>query len=196
MTYKVTWLALSDAHLCEGPMNGAVNITVYPTPVAYVSPQGPGTACPGSNIIFDVVTPNNMGGTFAWEVHDGTSTIGGAGNVAFGQGAVSFTAPPCPYNKNLTFTFIPLGVQGCPNGNAVVRAVLVQDLTPPTFTVNAALQNTTIECNNTAAITAARNYVPVATDNCDASPTVTETETVVNGLRWQQDLYNSIYGYR
>ena len=180
VTYQVSWLALADATGCPETTTGFVNISVLPTAITLNVSPGPGTLCPGTPISFDVTSPS--GGTFSWEAHDGTSVIAGASNVPYGINAVSYAAAPCPYNKVLTFTFTPSNVvPACPGGGSVTRTVLVQDLTPPNFTVNAALQNTTIECNNTAAITAARNYTPTASDNCDSSPTVTETETVVTG---------------
>ena len=191
-TYQVTWLSLTNGSGCPVILAGTVDINVY-RPATITVSNGPGTVCPGSAVVFDVSSPSIGSNSFSWQAHDGISVIASANNVAYGIGAVNYTTNSCPYNKTLTFTFTPAaGTLNCPGIIPVVRTVLVQDLAPPAFTVTAALQNTTIECSNTAAIAAARNYIPSATDNCDSSPTVTETETVVNGCGGSK-VYTTIF---
>ena len=172
-TYRITLLSLTDGSGCPVTLGGSVDINVYPQTSLSVS-NGPGTVCPGSAVSFNVTSA--QGGAFNWQAHDGFSVIASGINVAFGTTAVNYITNTCPYNKTLTFTFTPSG-GNCPGGSSITRTVLVQDLLAPTITVNTALQNTTIACTNTAAIAAARNYVPSATDNCDISPTITEVET-------------------
>ncbi len=176
--YRISWISLADASGCAVTLNGAVNIHVLPGSSLNVS-DGPGMVCPGSEISFTVTSPNN--GSFSWQAHDGTGVIASGVNVAYGPHAVNYTSNACPYNKTLTFTFIPSsGPMNCGGSAGLTRTVVVQDLTPPTFTVNAALLNTSIECTNTSAITAARSYTPSASDNC-SNPTVTEAESFVAG---------------
>ena len=58
------------------------------------------------------------------------------------------------------------------------QTVTVQDNTPPMITTVQTSLDATLECSNTTGIDAALLLIPAATDNCDATPTISLSSDV------------------
>jgi gliding motility-associated-like protein len=76
----------------------------------------------------------------------------------------------CPNAGNYTNTWTV--TDACGNTSQVFTQVItIQDTTAPTWSTTSGSLNTTIECSNATAITAAQAQFPVAADNCDSDVT-------------------------
>lgn len=173
--YKITWVSLADATGCPvTSLTGSSNIIVYPTPAIAVTGGSVTDVCPGNAIVYNVTNPNLIpGSAFNWTaVGANAAVLGGANNVAFGNGAVNTTLGlSCPVNpaiNPITFTFTPVGPSplGC-QGMPVTAQVNVRDVVAPTWITAATALNGTFNCQDAAGIAAANALFPVATDNCD-----------------------------
>ncbi|MFN4255557.1 MAG: SdrD B-like domain-containing protein, partial [Saprospiraceae bacterium] len=87
------------------------------------------------------------------------TTVGGGGSCAAGQSYIL---------RTWTAT------DNCGNTATATQQVFLQDSQPPTF---AGLADATVSCTNVPP-----TPTPIVTDDCDATPTVTLFEYVVNGL--------------
>jgi hypothetical protein len=81
--------------------------------------------------------------------------------------AGAFVAGSCPQAGTYTNTWTVS--DDCGNAVAAVytQVITVQDITKPTWTTVAGNLNRTVNCDDAAALTAAQNLAPVASDNCD-----------------------------
>ena len=95
--------------------------------------------------------------------------------VTYTKVSGDFVAGSCANSGTYTNTWIAKDV--CLNESTTFTQVItIQDTTDPTWTTAATNLNRTIECSDTAALTAAQALAPVATDNCS-----TVTYTKVSG---------------
>ncbi len=178
LQYRVSWVSLVDCNGCAAdPLTGSVVVEVVPSPLITVSAGPTGNVCPGTNIVYDIFqAPGSTitGATFNWVATDAQGNVlGGADNVAFGNGAINTNLGlSCPYNNVITFTITPLNPNCCNClGIPIIRTVAVRDIIAPTWTTGATALNQTLQCSNTAGIAAAQALFPVATDNCDNNVT-------------------------
>jgi hypothetical protein len=99
-----------------------------------------------------------------------TDNCGGGGNIVAVAGAI--TSNGCSQSRVYTFTVV--GVCGAPDVETTI-VTRTYDVTKPVFT--SIPPNVTVQCDAVPPSSVA----PIATDNCDASVTVTLLETRVNG---------------
>jgi len=191
--YQITVGSVDDAGLCTGIVgNNFVYIYVEPLPdlatgAVVVVPQATGNTdvCPGSDVIFAVTNPNQVGGTFNYTVTSSVALpgfpvlIGGASyNNAFNFGNFGLA---CPTATELTFTFTPIGpgTNNCP-GLPVTKTVWVRDTVRPVITTLVGSLNRSVSCDDAAGLTAAQALTITATDMC-STPVITETTSTVLG---------------
>src|SRR5204862_196606 len=73
------------------------------------------------------------------------------------------------YSRVRTWNF----TDGCGNTSATfTQSIKVQDTKAPTITTSAGSLDKTLECDDSAGLTAALALEPSATDNCTASPAI------------------------
>ena len=173
--YTITWVSLADANGCPvASLTGSSTIVVYPTPTVAVTGGSATDVCPGNAIVYNVTNPNLIpGSAFNWTAIGANAVVlGGANNVAFGNGAVNTTLGlSCPVNpaiNPITFTFTPVGPAplGC-QGTPVTAQVNVRDVVAPTWVTSSTALNGTFNCQDATGIAAANALFPVATDICD-----------------------------
>ncbi len=96
------------------------------------------------------------------------------GTVTYAKISGSFSAGSCSNSGTYTNTWIAKDV--CNNTSTVFTQVItIQDTTAPTWTTAANSLNVTLQCSDTAGLTAAQNQAPIATDNCGGTVTYTKT---------------------
>ena len=101
-----------------------------------------------------------------------TDTCGGT--VTYTKTSGTFTAGNCANSGTYTNTWTAKDV--CNNTSSVFTQVItIQDNTAPTWDTVAGTLNVTVQCSDTAGLTAAQNQAPVATDNCGGTVTYTKT---------------------
>ncbi|WP_433778654.1 HYR-like domain-containing protein [Flavobacterium anhuiense] len=95
------------------------------------------------------------------------------GTVTYTKVSGTFAAGTCANSGTYTNTWTAKDV--CNNTSTVFTQVItIQDTTAPTWTTAPTALNVTLECSDTAGLTAAQNQAPVATDNCGGTVTYTK----------------------
>ncbi|WP_338648446.1 gliding motility-associated C-terminal domain-containing protein [Flavobacterium sp. KS-LB2] len=151
-----------------GPISGSGSqCTVTDDVIISVSPPltcsisgSDGPLCPlsTSNIYSAPISAN-----YSWSI-SGNGTIVGNSNSQ----SVSVTAGSgC--NETFLLTLVITDANGCIS--TCTKTITVIDNTAPVVTTTAGSLNQTLQCNNTADITAALALSPAATDNCTLAPT-------------------------
>ncbi|MBO9583676.1 MAG: gliding motility-associated C-terminal domain-containing protein [Flavobacterium sp.] len=115
------------------------------------------------------------------------------GTVTYTKVSGAFTAGTCANSGTYTNTWTAKDV--CNNTSAVFTQVItIQDTTAPTWTTAPTALNVTVECSNTAGLTAAQNLAPVATDNCGGTVTYTKVSgTFVAGTCANSGTYTNTW---
>ena len=190
VTYKVTWLSLSDLSGCPvSSLTGSATIIVNPVPTIAVSAAPVRDVCPGGSFTFTISNPNAVPGTlFNFEVRDAANNLLGSGsNIAFGT--YTQTVPVlCTINNPITYRFTPVGPAplGC-TGIPVPRTFNVRDAVAPVLKNGAALPANQTNVNTCKAGAPASPTVEAIkakyTDNCtaDASLVVNQTVNTITG---------------
>ncbi|KAF2079751.1 HYR-like domain-containing protein, partial [Flavobacterium sharifuzzamanii] len=95
------------------------------------------------------------------------------GTVTYTKVSGTFAAGTCANSGTYTNTWT--AKDACNNTSTVFTQVItIQDTTAPTWTTQAGTLNVTLQCSDTAGLTAAQNQAPVATDNCGGTVTYTK----------------------
>ena len=147
-------VSVSDAHSCTHSQSGTATVTVYSPPTCFII--GSNQVCPLSS--GNVYTAAAGMSTYAWTI-SGNGAIVGPSNGS----AVTITAGP---NCNNTFILSVTITDGHSCSSSCSKTVVVQDLTPPTWTTAPGSLNTTLQCSDIAGLAAAEALSPAATDNC------------------------------
>ncbi|MDI6034838.1 gliding motility-associated C-terminal domain-containing protein [Flavobacterium sp. LB2P84] len=136
-----------------------VTITVSQPVTCYISGSDE-PLCPSSTSnIYTAPTSAN----YAWSITGNGSIVGSTNSQS-----VSVTAGSgC--NATFSLSLIITDANGCIS--TCTKTVTVVDNTLPIVTTAEASLNQTLQCNNTAGITAALALSPAATDNCTLAPT-------------------------
>jgi len=99
------------------------------------------------------------------------------GTVTYTKVSGAFTAGNCANSGTYTNTWTAKDV--CNNTSSVFTQVItIEDTTAPTWTTQAGSLNVTLQCSDTAGLTAAQNQAPVASDNCGGTVTYTKTSGI------------------
>ncbi|MFC0778735.1 gliding motility-associated C-terminal domain-containing protein [Flavobacterium sp. HJSW_4] len=99
------------------------------------------------------------------------------GTVTYTKVSGAFTAGNCANSGTYTNTWTAKDV--CNNTSSVFTQVItIEDTTVPTWTTQAGSLNVTLQCSDTAGLTAAQNQAPVASDNCGGTVTYTKTSGI------------------
>ncbi|GAA3778286.1 gliding motility-associated C-terminal domain-containing protein [Flavobacterium ginsengiterrae] len=103
-----------------------------------------------------------------------TATDNCGGTVTYTKTSGSFSAGTCANSGTYTNTWTAKDI--CNNTSAIFTQVItIQDTTVPTWTTAANALNVTLQCSDTAGLTAAQNQAPSASDNCGGTVTYTKT---------------------
>ncbi|MFD1602257.1 gliding motility-associated C-terminal domain-containing protein [Flavobacterium artemisiae] len=95
------------------------------------------------------------------------------GTVTYTKTSGSFSAGTCANSGTYTNTWTAKDI--CNNTSTVFTQVItIQDNTAPTWTTAVNALNVTLQCSDTAGLTAAQNQAPSATDNCGGTVTYTK----------------------
>ena len=156
-TITRTWVATDDC----GNSSSCVQTIIVDDSVA------PSISCPASITIQCTAStlPANTGTATATDNCDATPTITSS-DISVG-GA-------CPQERTITRTWV--ATDDCGNSSSCVQTIIVDDSLAPALTCPA---NTTIQC--TASTLPANTGTATATDNCDATPTITSSDISVGG---------------
>ena len=172
--------SITDANNCSAAAGSL--IVGQPDPMIVTGPTA--DVCPGSSIVFDVISTINDAYDFDWTAKDATNaSLGSDSFVNLGLGAVNTTLSlSCgtPINNPITFTFTPSTTGGCV-GTSITRTVYVRDLVAPNFTRPANITiSTNASCTYDASVTATGDVTDEA-DNCSTSLQATYTDNTVQG---------------
>ena len=156
-TINRTWVATDDC----GNTSSCVQTIFVDDSVA------PALTCPPNTTIECTAStlPANTGSATATDNCDATPTITSS-DVSVG-GA-------CPQERTITRTWV--ATDDCGNSSSCVQTIFVDDSTPPSILCP---PNITVEC--TASTLPANTGTATATDNCDATPTITSSDVSVGG---------------
>ncbi|AOC96140.1 hypothetical protein BB050_03050 [Flavobacterium anhuiense] len=115
------------------------------------------------------------------------------GTITYTKVSGTFVAGTCANSGTYTNTWTAKDV--CNNTSAVFTQVItIQDTTAPTWTTAPTALNVTLECSDTAGLTATQNQVPVATDNCGGTVTYTKVSgTFVAGTCANSGTYTNTW---
>ncbi|WDF66557.1 HYR-like domain-containing protein [Flavobacterium sp. KACC 22763] len=157
----------SNSGLCSGSNIATSEATVTvntPTACSITGTSGP--VCLSSSNVF--AAPASMT-SYSWSLPPATAngaTITSATNL---QNVTVQAGSTC----NTTFKLLlTTTLNGC--SSTCEKIVTVNDTTAPTWTTQAGALNATLQCSDTAGLTAAQNQAPVATDNCGGTVTYTK----------------------
>jgi len=96
------------------------------------------------------------------------------GTVTYTKTSGNFVAGSCANSGTYTNTWVANDV--CLNASATfMQVITIIDNTAPIWTTASTALNVTLQCSDTAGLTAAQNQAPVATDNCGGTVTYTKT---------------------
>ncbi|MET3022551.1 hypothetical protein, partial [Flavobacterium hydatis] len=102
-----------------------------------------------------------------------TATDNCGGTVTYTKVSGAFVAGTCANAGTYTNTWKITDV--CTNESTVfTQTITIQDTTAPTWTTAPTALNVTLQCSDTAGLTAAQNQAPTATDNCGGTVTYTK----------------------
>ncbi|WP_035691939.1 Ig-like domain-containing protein, partial [Flavobacterium sp. F52] len=157
----------SNSGLCSGSNIATSEATVTvnaPTVCSITGTAGP--VCLSSSNVYSA--PASMT-TYSWSLPPATAngaTITSATNL---QNVTVQAGSTC----NTTFKLVlTTTLNGC--SSTCEKIVTVNDTTAPTWTTQANALNVTLQCSDTAGLTAAQNQAPVATDDCGGTVTYTK----------------------
>ncbi|KFF01535.1 PKD-like domain-containing protein, partial [Flavobacterium hydatis] len=140
-----------------------VTVTVNPLPVCSITgPDGP--ICPSSTGN-SYSAPAGMS-NYTWSI-SGNATING--NTS-SQTVLITAGANC--GASFTLTLVIKDINGCES--TCTKIINVQDSTAPIWTTAPTALNVTLQCSDTAGLTAAQANAPVATDNCGGTVTYTK----------------------
>jgi len=157
----------SNSGLCSGSNIATSEATVtVNTPTACSITGTAGPVCLSSSNVYSA--PASMT-TYSWSLPPATAngaTITSATNL---QNVTVQAGSTC----NTTFKLVlTTTLNGC--SSTCEKIVTVNDTTAPTWTTQANALNVTLQCSDTAGLTAAQNQAPVATDDCGGTVTYTK----------------------
>ncbi|TDE49288.1 gliding motility-associated C-terminal domain-containing protein [Flavobacterium sp. GT3P67] len=145
-----------------------VTITVNQPPTCSISGSD-GPLCPSSSSNIYLAS---VSASYTWSISGNGSIIGSTNS----QSVSVTTGSGC--NATFLLSLIITDANGCTS--TCTKTVTIVDNTAPIISTTAASLNQTLQCNNTAGITAALALSPAATDNCTLAPTkvlVSDTTT-------------------
>jgi gliding motility-associated-like protein len=94
--------------------------------------------------------------------------------VTYTKTSGNFVAGSCANSGSYTNTWV--AKDACLNSSTnFTQIITIQDTSAPTWTTASTALNVTLQCSDTAGLTAAQNQAPVATDNCGGIVTYTKT---------------------
>jgi gliding motility-associated-like protein len=109
------------------------------------------------------------------QVNAPVATDNCGGTVTYTKTSGQFVASQSCSNTG-TYTNTWTATDACTNeSTAFTQVITIEDTTAPTWTTAATALNVTLQCSDTAGLTAAQNQAPVATDNCSGTVTYTKT---------------------
>ncbi|OHT43171.1 choice-of-anchor L domain-containing protein [Flavobacterium tructae] len=146
-TYTVT---VTDANSCTISKSVTIIDGDSIKPIIDPLPQTSTINCPATPVFATATATDNNGVISSLTYKDVITPGGCAGS----------------YTQTRTWT----AVDACGNISLPVsQVIIVQDISAPTWSTAAASLNKTIECSDTAALTAAQALFPTATDACDTN---------------------------
>ena len=127
----------------------------------------PAIVCPANITILCTAStlPANTGSATATDNCDGTPTISSTDVSVAGT---------CPQESTITRTWV--ATDDCGNSSSCIQTIVVDDNAAPSIVCPS---NVTIQC--TASTLPANTGTATASDNCDATPTITSTDVSVAG---------------
>ena len=182
VTYRVTWISLSDLSGCPvSSLTGSATIIVYPLPTIAVTGIPTVDICPFSAFNITVTNPNAIpGAKYNLEII-GANTYYLLQNLNFGSFNISFA--DCGFINPVTMKFIPVGPSplAC-TGTPLSFLVNVRDEIAPYLKNGAVLpanQTNVNACKANAPIApAVTDIKALYTDNCTAEANLVVNQTV------------------
>ncbi|KFE99116.1 choice-of-anchor L domain-containing protein, partial [Flavobacterium hydatis] len=116
---------------------------------------------------------SDTAGLTAAQANAPVATDNCGGTVTYTKISGAFVAGTCANSGTYTNTWKATDV--CTNESTVfTQTITIQDTTAPTWTTAPASLDVTLQCSDTAGLTAAQANTPVATDNCGGTVTYTK----------------------
>ncbi|WP_119791950.1 HYR-like domain-containing protein [Flavobacterium anhuiense] len=162
-TYTNTWTAKDVCNNTSTVFTQVITIQDTTAPTWTTAPTA-------LNVILEC---SDTAGLTAAQNQAPVATDNCGGTVTYTKVSGTFAAGTCANSGTYTNTWTAKDV--CNNTSAVFTQVItIQDTTAPTWTTAPTALNVTLECSDTAGLTAAQNQAPVATDNCGGTVTYTK----------------------
>ncbi|MCC9070819.1 choice-of-anchor L domain-containing protein [Flavobacterium sp. F-65] len=164
-TYTNTWIAKD---VCNN------SSTIF-TQVITIQDTTPPTWTTAPTALNVTLQCSDTAGLTAAQASTPVATDSCSGTVTYTKTSGTFAvSPTCANAGTYTNTWIAKDV--CNNSSSIFTQVItIQDTTPPTWTTAPTALNVTLQCSDTAGLTAAQASTPVATDSCSGTVTYTKT---------------------
>ncbi|MFC0079154.1 VWA domain-containing protein, partial [Flavobacterium procerum] len=163
-TYTNTWTAKD---VCN-------NASTVFTQVITIQDTAAPTWTTSANALNATLQCSDTAGLTAAQNQAPVATDNCGGTVTYTKTSGAFVVGACANSGTYTNTWTAKDV--CNNtSNIFTQVITIQDTTAPTWTTSANALNATLQCSDTAGLTASQNQAPVATDNCGGTVTYTKT---------------------